>query len=176
MKIKYVSKNYKPATRFKEVLEKKLDKLDRYFADDASVKVNLTHEGKLDKLELTINSKGAFFRSEVVSDNMYNNIDIALPKIERQVIKHGAKFASKLKATAFAEAEPLFLQEKPKKVVSKIAKTKRFELLPTTVEDAIAQMEALGHDFYIFLNVDNGLVSVVYRRNDNNHGVIEVIQ
>lgn len=176
MKIKYISKNYKPAKRFKEVLEKKLEKLDKYFADDAAAKVNLTNDGKFDKLEITINSKGAFFRSEVVSDNMYNNIDFALPKIERQIVKHSKKFASKLKASAFEKPDLMFLDEKPEEEKVKIVKTKRFELLPTTVEDAIAQMEALGHNFYIFLNVDNDLISVVYKRNDNNHGVIEVIQ
>jgi len=176
MNIKYVTKTYKPSDRFKEVLEKKINKLEKYFSDDVEVKVNLSEQANLFKLEVTINSKGAFFRSEVVSDNMYNNIDVALPKIERQVVKHSKKFADKFKSDAFALPELLFLDEKPEASIAKVVKTKRFELLPTTVDDAIAQMEALGHAFYIFLNVETGLVSVVYRRNDNDHGLIEVTQ
>lgn len=174
MKIKYVTKNYKPSDNLKEILEKKINKLEKYFSDDVEVKVNLSEQAKKFKLEITINAKGAFFRSEVISDNMYNNIDLALPKIERQIIKHGDKFASKFRTDAFAKNELLFLEEKPEFEPVKIVKTKRFELLPTTVEDAIAQMEALGHNFYIFLNVENGKVSVVYQRNDNKYGLIEV--
>lgn len=175
MDIKYISRNYKPSENFKEILEKKINKLDRYFKDDATVKVNLSQEADMYKLEVTINAKGSFFRSEVESDNMYNNIDLALPKIERQVIKHGKKFASKLKKDALALSDMMFLQEKPDEYeYSRIAKTKTFDLIPTTVEDAEAQMEALGHNFYVFLNAENSKVSIVYRRNDNKNGLIEV--
>lgn len=174
MKIKYVTKNYKPTTNFKEILEKKIDKLEKYFSSDVDVKINLGQQGKFYKLEITFNSKGAFFRSEVVSDNMYNNIDLALPKIEKQIIKHSDKFSTKLKADAFISPELMFLEEKPELISSKVVKTKKFELIPTNVDDAVAQMEALGHNFYIFLNVENGKVCVVYKRNDNNNGLIEV--
>ncbi len=174
MKIKYVTRNYKPTTHFKDILEKKLSKLDKYFSSDVECKINTSEQNNFYKLEITINAKGAFFRSEVLSDNMYDNIDIALPKIEKQVVKHSDKFASKFKADAFASPELMFLQEKPEQVASKIVKTKSFELLPTTVDDAVAQMEALGHNFYIFLNVESGHVNVVYKRNDNNNGLIEV--
>lgn len=174
MNIKYVTKNYKPSDKFKEILEKKVDKLEKYFSSDVEVKVNLSEQANQFKLELTINSKGSFFRSEVVSDNMYNNIDLALPKIEKQIVKHGDRFMTKLKKDAFVSPELMFLQDKPTESKSKVVKTKNFELLPTTVDDAIAQMEALGHNFYIFLNVENSKVSVVYKRNDNDNGLIEV--
>lgn len=174
MKIKYLSKNYKISSNFKEILEKKLNKLDKYFTSDSQCKVNATKEGNSYKLELTINAKGAFFRSEVLSDNMYNNIDLAMPKIEKQIIKHSDKFADKFRPDAFAVPDLMFLSEKPELSPSKVVKTKRFELVPSTVEDAVAQMEALEHNFYIFLNVETGLVSVVYRRNDSNNGLIEV--
>lgn len=174
MNIKYVTRNYKPNAHFKEILEKKLSKLDKYFSNDVECKVNTSQQNDFYKLEITINAKGAFFRSEVLSDNMYDNIDIALPKIEKQIVKHSDKFASKFKTDAFNNPELMFLNEKPEKVAAKIVKTKSFELLPTTVEDAIAQMEALGHNFYIFLNVKSGHVNVVYKRNDNDNGLIEV--
>lgn len=174
MNIKYVVKNYRPTSNFKEILEKKINKLDKYFLDDADVKVNLSKQGNFYKLEITINAKGSFFRSEVISDNMYNNVDLALPKIERQIIKHGDKFVTKLKKDAFATSELMFLEEQPEKQKPSIVKTKKFELLPTSVEDAIAQMEALGHNFYIFYNIETGNVNVVYKRKDNDNGLIEV--
>lgn len=174
MNIKYVIKNYKPTSHFKEILEKKINKLEKYFSDDADVKVNLTKQANFYKLEVTISVKGSFFRSEVISDNMYNNVDLALPKIERQIIKHGDKFASKLKKDAFATSELMFLEEQPEIKKSTIVKTKKFELLPTSVEDAIAQMEALGHNFYVFYNIETGNVNVVYKRRDNENGLIEV--
>jgi len=174
MNIKYVTKNYKTTDKFKEILEKKISKLEKYFNEDVDIKVNLGKEGKLYKMEVTINSKGAFFRSEVLSDNMYNNIDLALPRIERQVVKHGDKFLTKLKKDAFLSPELMFLDEKPEVKSSPVIKTKKFELLPTNVENAIAQMESLGHMFYVFLNVETGKVNVVYKRNDNNNGLIEL--
>ena len=87
MEIKFLSKNYKISNNFKDIMEKKLSKLDRYFKKGCSAKVNCIEENGQQKLEVTINAAGMFLRSEVVSDNMYNNIDIALPKIERQIIK-----------------------------------------------------------------------------------------
>ena len=174
MKIKYFVKNYKPSDNFKEVLEKKVYKLEKYFDDDAECKINLIEDNNKFRLEVTISASGSFFRSDVVSNDMYNNIDIALPKIERQIIKHADKFRSKLKKDAFKVEELLFLEEKPMEVIAGIVKTKQFDLTPITVEDAIAQMEALDHNFYIFYNVVTHKVSVVYRRADGANGLIEV--
>ncbi len=174
MKIKYIAKTYKPSSKFKEILEKKIDKLEKYFTSDADAKVNLSQIGNFYKLELTINSKGAFFRSEVTSDNMYTNIDLALPKLERQLVKFSDRFASKLKKDAFENPELLFLNEKPEKVESSVVRVKRFELVPITVDEAISQMEALGHAFYIFLNLETDKVSVVYKRDGGDVGLIEV--
>ena len=174
MKISYTAKNYNISEKFKEILEKKLNKLEKYFDDDVTVKVNCIEQAKQNKLELTINSKGMFFRSEVSSDNMYNNIDLALPKIEKQIVKQGSKFKTKLKKDAFLTNEFMFIDavEEPKST-PKLVKTKKFELDPLTVEDAEAYMEALDHNFYVFLNEKNQKVCVVYKRNDGDYGVIE---
>ncbi len=175
MKISYTSKNYNISDKFKDILEKKLAKLERYFDEDVSVKVNCIEQAKQDKLEVTINARGMFFRSEVLSDNMYNNIDLALPKIEKQIIKQGSKFKSKLKKDAFNNAEALFEALNKEEVESpKLVKVKKFDLDPLTVEDAEAYMEALDHNFYVFLNAETGKVCVVYKRNDKDYGLIEV--
>ena len=174
MKITYTTINYNVSDKFKDILEKKLSKLEKYFDTDAVVKVNLITQAKQDKLEITINCKGMFFRSEVLSDNMYNNIDLALPKIEKQIVKQGSRLKTKLKKDAFANNDFMFLETEPEKESSKLVKTKRFELEPLTVEDAAMYMEALDHNFYVFLNAETGKVCVVYKRNDKNYGLIEV--
>ena len=174
MKITYTTKNYNVTDKFKDILEKKLSKLEKYFNSDAQVKVNCITQAKQDKLEITINSKGMFFRSEVLSDNMYNNIDLALPKIEKQIVKQGSKLKNKFKKDAFDSSELMFLDAEPEKETSKLVKRKKFELDPLTVEDAEMYMEALDHNFYIFLNAETGKVNVVYKRNDRNYGLIEL--
>ena len=174
MKISYTAKNYNVSDKFKEILEKKLTKLEKYFDDDVIVKVNCIEQAKQNKLEVTINSKGMFFRSEVTSDNMYNNIDLALPKIEKQIVKQGSKFKTKLKKDAFLSNELMFAEQEEEKALPKLVKTKTFELDPLTVEDAESYMEALDHNFYIFLNAETGNVNVIYKRNDKNYGLIEV--
>ena len=172
MKIKYYSKDYKISDRFKEIIEKKLNKLSKYFPKDYDIKVCCTTQGKDEKLEITINADGLFLRSEVVSDEMYNNIDLALPKIEKQIVKNNGKYKQKFKNVEKDMFE--FLTEMPNIVPEKVVKTKRFELEPIMVADAEAQMEALGHSFFVFLNAETGLVSVLYKRNDNHLGMIEI--
>ncbi len=171
MKVKYVSKNYKITSKFKDIIEKKLEKLDKYFAGNYDVKIACSEQNNNNKLEITINAEGLFLRSEVVSDNMYNNIDTALPKIEKQIVKNASKYKSKFKKDSTGLE---FLTEMPEIVAPKIIKRKKFELDPMTERDAEAQMEALGHTFYVFLNAKTGLVSILYKRNDNNLGMIEI--
>lgn len=172
MRINYVAKNYKISNKFKEIIEKKLEKLSKYFRKDYEVKVNCIEQGDVQKLEITINADGMFLRSEVVSDNMYNNIDLAMPKIEKQIIKNSSRDKSKFLRTVNDPFE--FLTEVPAAVSPKLVRKKRFELEPLTIEDAETNMLALGHNFYIFLNVETGKVSVLYSRADNDLGLIEV--
>ncbi len=180
MKISYVAKNYEISQRFKDVLESKLEKLNRYFDTDVQVKVNCTSQDTREKLELTISSGSYFFKGEAISDNMYNNIDLALPKLERQVVRIGAKARAKSKkrekdkdlTNMNAYMEDLFEEFVP----SKLIKTKRFALEPMTVEDAEAHMEALGHTFYVFENIFTNEINILYRRNDKNLGLIEIDQ
>ncbi len=175
MDIKYVSKNYKISDKFKDVIEKKLSKLEKYFSKDVDCKVACTEQNDMCKLEITINSAGLFLRSEVTSDNMYNNIDMALPKLEKQIVKNNKKYKNKFAERVVADALE-FLETEPEPVNSKVVKTKTFELDPISVDDAISYMEAVDHNFYVFLNGETGEVNVVYKRNDGNYGLIEVVK
>ena len=101
MKIEILERGgYKAAKRIKTIIEDKLAKLDKYFDDDPTAKVVLYKVAKQDKLEITISSKGLLFRCEVTSDNMYSNIDYALPKLEKQIVRANDKRKGKKKSKA----------------------------------------------------------------------------
>ncbi len=172
MEIKYISKNYKISDKLKDIIEKKLSKLEKYFTKDTTVKVACTEQNDICKLEITINSAGLFIRSEVESDNMYNNIDLSMPKLERHIVKNNKKYKNKFAERLIADTLE-FLEEEPASEPYKVVKKKTFELDPMTVEDAEAYMEAVGHSFYVFLNAETGEINVLYKRNDGNLGLIE---
>ena len=103
---------------------------------------------------------------------MFNNIDLALPKVERQIIKLSAK--TKTRAIKDYADDLEYLEELPKEEVYKVVKTKRFELEPMTIEDAEFNLDMLGHSFYVFLNAKSGEVNILYRRTDGNLGLMEL--
>lgn len=173
MKIEFVERNYDIGTKLKNLYQKKLDKLDRYFEDDAKARIVCSLQNKTYKLEVTITSKKRLFRAEVVGENMYENIDSALPKIERQIIKCSKRERDLFKKSAFELANLEFLTEVPEEKEKSIYKTKQFDLVPMTIEEAILNMEMVGHQFYVFLNAQNNRVCVLYTRADGDLGVIQ---
>lgn len=173
MKIEIVEKNYDVGTRLQGLIEKKVGKLDKYFGKGANCKVVCKKEGNMFKLEINISSKNSFFRSEVIGENMYNNLDIALPKLEKQIIKFKEK-KQDLKLSDVV-SNLLYLDEfKEDEVNSKISKRKSFNLDPITEDDAIFMLEAIDHDFYVFLNAETGKVNILYKRKNGEYGLIEV--
>lgn len=172
MKIDFLCRNYDASDKLKDVITKKVDRLDKFFEEDTKVKIVLKEANSVQTMELTIAVMNGVLRSEVSGKNMYELIDIALPKLEKQIIKHHSKMKDKkfkIKDVATEEPKPV---EQPKEVV----RSKVFELVPMTVEDAIEEMELVGHDFYVFLNRATGNVSVLYTRRDENYGLIEAVR
>ncbi|MGI5841736.1 MAG: ribosome hibernation-promoting factor, HPF/YfiA family [Christensenellales bacterium] len=174
MKLEFVEKNYDIGARLATILAKKISKLDKYFPDEAKARIVCKLENKTYKLELTITAKGLLYRAEVVGENMYENIDLVLPKIERQILKASDKRKASFKKDAFATDELLFVEEKPVYKERDIIKRKSFELAPITVQDAKIELDNVGHDFYVFLNAETGKVNVLYKRQDEKLGLIEV--
>ncbi len=173
MKVSYISRNYNIPKDFKEILEKKLKKLDKYFDKGVTAKIVCNKQKDLYILEVTINASGLFFRSEVSSDNMFSNIDLALPKIEKQITKNSDRFKTKMKKDTVTGN--IFVEGSATETPKNLVKTKRFEIEPMTIEEAEYRMEALGHTFFIFINVYTNEVNVLYKRNDGNIGNIEVV-
>lgn len=177
MKIDLIERGgYKISQRLERILNEKLSKLEKYFADEVGVKVVCSRSAKLEKLEITVTSKGLLYRSEVSSDNMYNNIDIALPKLEKQIVRTSEK-RKEIKAKGSKQENFLpfeFLEEVPEELPS-IYKTKTFELDPMPVDEARFAIERLGHDFFVFLNAETGKINIIYKRKDGKFGLIDLV-
>ncbi len=172
MKIDFLCRNYEASDKLKDVITKKVDRLDKFFEDDTKVKIVLKEANNVQTMELTIAVSGGVLRAEVSGKNMYELIDQALPKLEKQIIKHHAKMKDKkFKVKDFAGET-----DKPVEPEKQVVRSKAFELTPMTVEDAIEEMELVGHEFYVFLNRATGNVSVLYTRRDGNYGLIEGIR
>lgn len=170
MKIEIVERNYDVGKRLESLITKKLQKLDRYFSEDAKATVVCRQEKKNYIMEISISNKNGFYRSEVSDGNMFENLDIALPKVEKQIIRQNRK----KQESKVAVPAPEFLAEEPKFEDKKIAKKKVFNLDPLAVEDAKVMLETTDHDFYVFLNQETGKVNLVYNRKDGNVGHIEL--
>ena len=169
MKINYLTKNYTAKDNLKEIIAKKIERLDKYFADHTDIKVKLKEEGGYFKLELTIIMGSVVLRSEVVSDDMYKNIDLALPKLEKQVSRHFGKLEDKYKR---ASAIPAEFAELPV-AEAKVVRTKELSLPPITVKQALIEIDRIEHDFYVFHNADTKKVNVIYKRKGGEYGIIE---
>ena len=172
MKIEIIDKKYKITKKFDQIVREKISRLDKYFGDDAQARVVASKQGKREKLEVTITNKGLLYRGEVESDNMYANIDSALPKIERQIVRQNEKRKS-IKKQKQREIPFEFIEKAPDPI-EEVFKKKVFNLVPETIQNAQEAMERVGHNFYIFLNSKTGRVNVLYRRNDNKFGLIDV--
>lgn len=173
MKIEYLTKNYNAAEKLKDIIDKKLSRLDKFFDEDTGIKVLLKQANDVYTMELTISVGNGVFRSEVYGDNMYNNIDLALPKLEKQIIKHHKKIADKSKKFRSASLVDASMPAAEPEKGNGVVRSKAYKLTPTTVEDAIDELELIGHSFYVFQNMDNGNVNVLYRRNDGDYGLID---
>ena len=167
---------YKVSQRLERILNEKLSRLVKYFDDEVKVTVVCSKSAKQEKLEITVTSKGLLYRSEVSSDNMYNNIDYALPKLEKQIVRTNEK-RKEIKAKGSNQETFLpfeFLEEVPEELPS-VYKTKTFDLDPMLVDDARFAIERLGHDFFVFLNAETGKINILYRRKDGKFGLIDLV-
>jgi len=173
MEITFVEKKYKATAHFRDVVSEKLAKLDRYFDGQTTAKVFCSKENKTEKLEVNLVSRGLMYRSEASGLNNYENIDLLLPKLERQIVRSKQK-AVKGRKNAPKDMTYEYLAEEPDLTVGEIARKKSFDLDPTTVDEAKDAIERLGHSFYIFLNAETGKVNVLYKRKENKYGIIEV--
>lgn len=172
MKLEIVAKNYRVTDRLEQILTNKTKRLDKYFPDaQTPCKIVLSDLGRRCKMEISINFHGNHIRSEVEGDTMYYNIDQALPKLERQLVKHREKLSQSYKIPA-TPGEYEFVSDVDVTPLT-IAKTKRFEVGRMSAEEAAENLELVDHDFYLFVNEQTGNVEAVYRRKDGTIGLLQ---
>ena len=179
MKYVFTDKKVTLPAKIHDYAEKKVGKLDRYFKEDATAAITFSIEKDRNQVEVTIRSSGTIFRVSESSSDMRASIDAAVASLERQFRKNKSRLEKRLRQGAFErtidEAEVAsFVPDGPEEGEYRIVRTKTFPIKPMTQEEAILQMNLLGHSFFAFRNEDaNGSFAVVYRRNDGDYGIIE---
>ena len=154
------------------LIEKKIGKLDKFFLENAEAYVTLSKKREKEILELTISANGVLFRSEVEGPTFCHAIDTAVNIIERQIRKNKTRIKKRLRDGAFLSEVTSPEEEVEEETDFKIRR-KSFDLKPMTAEEAIMQMNLLGHEFFVFEDQESEEICVVYKRKDGAYGLIE---
>ena len=170
-------KNIEVTNALREYAEKKVAKIAKFFEKSpVGAQVTLNTERGKHIVDITVQVNGLLLRGEAKTNDMYGSIDGAIDKIESQVHKFKTKINRKLKKenqVVLAPLPPLVAGKEKEETEPQIRRTKRFAIKPMSAEEAVMQMDLLGHDFYVFSNSDTEEVNVVYRRKDGDYGLIE---
>jgi len=175
MKMQIKGKNVEVTPALQEYVEKRLGKIEKYFPNQLQeIAVAMEVEKSAHhKIEVTVFLNGYLLRGEEVSNDMYTSIDNVVEKIERQIRKFKTRMYRKSRTDTIRDmggSSPT-VQEKEEPLT--IVKTKRFSVRPMSDEEAVLQMELLGHSFFVFLNAETGEVNVVYKRHAGDYALIE---
>ncbi|MDN4592720.1 ribosome hibernation-promoting factor, HPF/YfiA family [Polycladomyces subterraneus] len=173
--------NLEVTEALRNFVEKKISRLEKYFdsppSADAHIALSVIRDDH--KVEVTIPFPGVLVRAEEKSADMYASIDLVVEKLERQIRKYKTKINRKLRQEGSLRSQlvengntPTLMEDEEEDPIQ-VVRTKRFQLKPMDVEEAIMQMEMLGHNFFVFANADTDEINVVYRRKDGRYGLIE---
>ena len=171
MNITVIGKKCTPRDSFKERAHKKLAKLDKFFDEEASAKVTATVEKNSQAVEITVNHGGNLYRAQNKGYDLNEALDGCVDLLIRQIRKNKTRLEKRLRSGAFdtaPEPEEAVEEEKDFEVV----RVKTIPLKPQSVEEAILQMNMLGHKFYMFKNAADDSVALVYSRDDGGYGLI----
>lgn len=172
MNITIIGRKCTPRDSFKERAEQKLQKVEKFFGEDAKAKVTATVEKNTKIVEITLSKGGFIFRAQERSQDLEESLDACVEALVRQIRKNKTRLSKRIRdvsfddvfnATAEAEEEQAF----------DVVRTKAVILKPQSADEAILQMNLLGHEFYMFKNSDTDAVNVVYKRADGGYGIIE---
>jgi putative sigma-54 modulation protein len=174
MKFQIRGKNIQLSEALKEYVEKRLGKLDKYFDNNPEAIVTLSVEKDRHRVEVTMPISGFILRGEEESTDMYACIDLVVEKLEKQVEKYKTRLLKKNKSHSIKDLTPVIsVETADEDKEPQIVRTKRFAIKPMPIEEAIMQMNLLGHNFFVFSNAETEEVNVVYKRKDGNYGLIE---
>ena len=170
MKTTITAKKMQIPQNFTEYAESKINtKLSKFFGDEAEAKIVISEIRNQIIIELTVKYNSIIFRAERSAEDKNVALDDAIDKIIRQIRKNKTKIEKRLKDTAFKEAFAEPVQE----VDYEVIRHKKFKMRPMDTDEAILQMNMLGHNFFMFTNAENGEINVVYKRSEGNYAVLE---
>lgn len=172
MKLNIMAKKIQIGPSFTEYAEKKLNqKLDKFFEDEAEAKITLNEQRGQVVAELTVRAGSMIYRAEQTAVDKNDALDAAIEKIIRKIRRNKTKLGKLIKESALSQ--DAFADTVEEQTEYNVIRRKTFRMHPMTVEEAILQMNMLGHSFFLFLNGENGLINVVYRREDGDYAVLE---
>lgn len=173
MKCTIRGEKIKATDAIRDYIETKMSKLDKYFKEmDVSANILIKLKGKKEAIEVTIPYDKYILRSEEVHDDLYAAIDLVTDKLERQIRKNKTKLKKQNKFNDKIFNFDYELSDEEEKSENRIVKRKVLEMKPMDEEEAILELELLGHDFFIFKDMSNN-TKVLYKRKDGNYGIIE---
>lgn len=170
MKMNFTARQMKVYDSVKEMAEKKLSKFDKFFPEASVMDITFSMPNNLEKIEITIRAEGYVFRAEEASESFATSVDRAIDALERQIRKNKTRLQKKIRTEGFE----LIASEMPdddEEVYDEI-KVKTFPFKPMNVEEAILQMNLVGHDFYVFKDASTLETCVVYKRKAGGYGLI----
>ena len=171
MIVTITGRNMEITDYLKELTLKKLEKIEKYFSADTEAQVVMSVEKSRHSIEITIPYRGGIIRGEETTTDMYASIDNVIAKLERQILKHKTKLSKNLRYEESSEAYEY--EDEYEAHGPEIVKIKRFSMKPMSVEEAMLQMDLLGHSFFVFTNDETGDINVLYSRKDGTYGLIE---
>ena len=174
------SKNIQITDRLHEYVEDKVNRLDRYLSTITDARMELSTEQTRSSedrqvAQLTVRSKGMMLRAEEHSGDIFTSVDMVMDKMKRQIDRYKRKRRGVLRRAQQEEAQASMLleEDQDEEEEGDIVRVKRFSVAPMDPEEAVEQMELLGHDFFVFYNADEGQMNVVYRRRNGDYGLIQ---
>ncbi|HHY34968.1 MAG TPA: ribosome-associated translation inhibitor RaiA [Firmicutes bacterium] len=175
MRVIVTGKNMDISPALRDYAEKKLKKLSKYVKRSVTAQATFSTERGRHILEVTAPLDGYLLRGEEQAADPMTCVDQVVEKLERQLEKHKTKLLKRASKTPAQDTvtEGAGTSAEKQDGNGMIVKVKRFAIKPMSPEEAVTQMDLLGHDFFVFTNAETGLVSVVYRRKDGNYGLIE---
>jgi putative sigma-54 modulation protein len=172
MNVSFSGKDFKVGEQLQKRIAEKLGRFDRFFGKDASAHVTVREEREMKRIDVTIKVQRHLYRAECEADDVFSALDLAVEVIEGQIRKNKTRFEKRIHDYAYMKEMLKATSETTDALEGRIIRRKSFELQPMDAEEAVLQMEMLGHSFLLFNDAETDKTCVVYKRKDGNYGVI----
>jgi putative sigma-54 modulation protein len=173
MKVTVIAKNMELTDALKEIVQKKISKLEKYFEVGVEAKATLSVQKSRQIVEVTIPFNGVILRGEEATSDMYKSLDLVEDKLQRQIRKQKTRLSRKHGGSLrFGEINNIDLKASEEDE-GKLVRVKKFGVKPMNSEEAILQMDLLGHNFFVYQDADSNKVNVIYKRKDGDYGLLE---